>query len=172
MKEITQLKEVSFRFQRIDDVTLGGINLSALNTGRASPLQMLQLGSSIQRGELPLAFDVVLSAYNPPEHATNARMVAMDWRVYLENKPLASGQWEREVVIAPGDTAEIALPVQVNLVDIVQNNLQDAIELALSLAGKTEAPKQVKVEILPRFQTPLGTIQYPEPIVLFNREVG
>ncbi len=166
LKQMAQFREVSFRFDRIAHVALDGLTMEQLRQGKIGPMDIARVGLAMQQGQLPLSFSVVLEAKNPPDNGVTARLAEISWRVYLEDTPLAEGVLSEGITVPPGETVEVAVPVTVNVLDIVQNNLQDALALAGSLAGVGGAPRTVRVEVWPTIETPLGRFRYPKPVVL------
>ena len=166
IKEMAQFREVTFRVDRVEGVTLDGLQAHQLMEGDVSPIDVVRLGLAIKQGDLPLTFDVVLDAYNPPENGVTARLAELSWRVYLEDNPLVEGVLTEGIRILPGEEVEVAVPVTVNVLEVVQNNLPDALALARSLAGIGGTPRTLRIEVVPVIETPLGRFRYPEPIVL------
>ncbi|MDX1646584.1 MAG: hypothetical protein R3304_05535, partial [Longimicrobiales bacterium] len=105
-------------------------------------------------------------ARNPEDNAVDARLVQMDWTLFLEERETVSGVLDREIVLPRGAPTSVPVDVSLNLVEFYEGNARDLFELAQALAGVGGEPKDVALEALPTVQTALGPIRYPSPIRL------
>lgn len=48
----------------------------------------------------------------------------------------------------------------------------DLLQLAAGLAGVSERPTRVRLEVVPTVDTALGPIRYPRPLILLNTTAG
>jgi hypothetical protein len=111
-------------------------------------------------------------AENPAENSTEARLMRMDWTLLLQGRETLSGVFDHEVVLPPGQPADVPIVVSLNLLDFFEGSAQDMLELALSLSGQGGAPKDVELRATPVIDTPLGPMRFPQPITIVSRTVG
>lgn len=163
--QIGALQRVDFSLQGVTDVRLAGIDLSAVRSfSDLSFADAAALAAGVRDRDLPLALDLQVLAENPSDNYADARLVEMEWTLFLEGRETVSGVVDREVVLPRGEPTLVPVGVGLNLVDFYEGNARDLFELALSLAGVGGEPKEVGLEALPTVQTALGPIRYPEPI--------
>ena len=173
LRQVASLRLVDFALDRVTDVDLAGVPLDRLqNYEDLRPTDLARLAGALSRSEMPVAFDLHLAAENPPDNPVDARMLEMDWTLFLEGRETVSGVLNEEIVLPSGAVTDIPLSIRLDLVDFFGNNLRDLVELALSLSGQGGAPTNVRLEALPTIQTPLGPIRYSQPITIVSRDVG
>jgi hypothetical protein len=130
---------------------------------------LLRVGAAIARKELPLEAVLLVDASNPADNA-QARLVGLDWTLYLENRETVSGILDREYVLPPGEPVAVPVRVHLDLLEFFDGGLEEMVGLALALAGAGE-PTSVRLDALPSIETPLGPIRYPRPVRI-ETEVG
>ena len=173
LQEIAALRNVSFAIDRVADARLAGVELNRLkNYQDLSPGDILKLGRAVTRKELPLDFQLHLTAENPPDNSVQARLVKLDWTLLLDDAETISGVFDDDVVLPPGQPTDIAIPISLNLTDFFEHGVRDLVELALAVAGQGGEPKRIKLQAIPTVDTALGPIRYPEPITIISRQVG
>jgi hypothetical protein len=173
LQQIAALRQVDFAIDRVGDARLAGVSLDRVrNYQDLSALDIARIGSALARGDVPMEFQLHLSALNPADNSVAARLIQMDWTLLLENRETISGRIDREFVFEPGVPADVPLAISLDLADFFQHNAQDLIDLALAVAGAGGAPKQIALRAVPTIQTSLGPIRYPQPITIVSREVG
>lgn len=174
LREITALGQVDFALDRVTDMTLAGVDLSRVNS--YSDLRTSDLGrltTALMSGRMPLAFNLHVSAENPSENSVQARLIEMDWTLFLQKKETVAGRLEREVVLPPGQPTDIPLGISLDLVDFVEGSVVDLVELALAVAGDERGrPKEVELRARPTVQTAIGPIRYPDEITIVSQTVG
>ena len=173
IKEVAQLRNVDFSIDRVSNVSLSGIEMERVRSyNDLSVLDAARIGSAVVRKELPVEFQLHLMAENPQENSVNARLVQLEWTLFLEDQRTVSGMINDEQILLPGQPKDIPLLIQLDLFDFFNESARDLVELVLSVAGVGGAPKNIKIEALPTIQTPLGPIRYPRPITVLSRDVG
>ena len=172
LREVGQLRNVDFRLDRVTNARLAGVNLSQLERPEdLGPVDLLNIGNAVRRGEVPLSFSVVIEGTNPSDNSMNARMTELDWTLLLNERETISGAFAEETVLEPGVPTDIRFPVELNLVEFFDGGARDLVNLALSLAGEGP-PTNVQFQAEPTISTPLGRMRYPEPITIVHRTVG
>ncbi len=173
VQEIIALRSVDFQLDRVTDVRLAGISLA--NVRSSADLSLVdgaRVAAALATRELPLSFRVNLIAANPTSNRVTARLVRLQWTLFLEDTETISGQIPHEYELPPGQPTSIPIDVSLDLLDFYQRSGRDLIDLAMNLAGAGGAPKQVAVRAVPTVDTPLGAISYPRPITIVSGSVG
>ena len=173
LQELATLRDVRFAIDRVADVELAGVDLSRVRSYEdLSPTDVLRLGRAASRRTAPLAFTLHLAAENPPSNSVAARMVQMDWTLFLEGRETVSGVFNENVTLSPGEPTDVPISIQLDLVEFFGENLRDLVELALAVSGEGGQPKEVRLQAIPTIETPIGPIRYPQPITIVARELG
>ncbi len=173
VQEIIALRSVDFQLDRVTDVRLAGISLAHVRSSADLSLgDGARVAAALATRELPLSFRVNLIAANPTSNRVTARLVRLQWTLFLEDTETISGQIPHEYELPPGQPTSIPIDVSLDLLDFYQRSGRDLIDLAMNLAGAGGAPKQVAVRAVPTVDTPLGAISYPRPITIVSGSVG
>jgi hypothetical protein len=172
LREVSNLKDVRFRIDRVTDAQLAGISLAQVQSYEdLGGMDVARLGSALADGRLPLSFTLYVEATNPETNSLNARLTKMDWTLLLEDRETVSGVFDREVVLRPGAPTDVPVDVQLDLAKLFDENLQQLVSLATAVGGEGP-PTNVKLRVQPTIQTRLGPMQYPSPITVVSEEVG
>jgi len=172
LREVTNLRKVQFRIDRVADAQLAGVSLDRVQSYEdLRAADILQLTRAATSGDMPLAFTIMVEAENPPDNSVQARLVDMDWTLLLDDTETIQGRLEENVTLPPGEPALIPVPIELDLVRFFGNNARDLIELALAVAGEGD-PKTVTLRVRPSVDTLLGPMRYPESITVVRRDVG
>lgn len=164
------LRHVDFSLEGTSGGTLAGIPIqSTRSLGDLRALDVVRIGAAVSKGELPLEGVILVSAFNPVDNA-QARLVGMDWTLFLDDRETVSGALDQEYVLPPGEPVTIPVRVRLDLLDFFDEQLEEVVALALAVAGAGEA-RRVRLEATPSIQTRWGPIRYPEPVRI-EHEVG
>ncbi|MEZ4698823.1 MAG: hypothetical protein R2834_00715 [Rhodothermales bacterium] len=173
LKEIANLRNVDFSLDRLTDIDLAGVRLDAVRSYRdLSAGDLFKLTTAAARRDLPLRFNLHVAALNPESNKVAARLVRMDWTLFLEERETISGVFNQEQVLNPGQLVDIPVSIDLELMSFFDKNARDIVELVLSLSGEGGSAKNIRLQAIPVIDTVLGPIRYPDPIVIVNREVG
>ncbi len=173
LKEIANLRHVDFSLDRLSGLNLAGVSLQNVRSYRdLSAGDLFKLTTAVARRDLPLRFNLHVAALNPETNSVAARLVRMDWTLFLEDRETISGVVDQEQVLNPGQPVDIPVAIDLELLSFFDKNAQDLVDLVLSLSGEGGAPKNVRLQAIPVIDTVIGPIRYPDPIVIVNREVG
>jgi hypothetical protein len=173
LRGVEALREVDFRLDRVADVRLAGVAVRDVHSvDDLDTAQGAQFAAAALMGDLPLDCIVVLRATNPPSNAVTAELMRMDWTLLLDGRKAAAGRMDRRYSIAPGETQDIAVPVAVNLGDLLRHHGPRLLRLALALAGEGSSPVDVTLRVVPLIDTPLGTMRSPIPITIMRKTIG
>ena len=172
LQQVANLRQVDFSIDDVERASLAGVDLGRVRSAddlRASDL--LRLTRAVAGGEAPLAFTLVLGADNPAENSADARLVQMDWTLFLDDRETVSGTFDQNVLIPSGERRAVPIPMRLDLVEFFDRGAQDLVELALAVAGEG-GEKNVRLRARPTIDTPLGPIRYPQAITILSQGVG
>src|SRR5678815_2542936 len=166
-RQIAVLRTVRFDFAGVSDVRLAGVRIDDILTfNNLSVTDGARLGVAVASHRMPLDLVVHLDATNPAENTVTARMVDLDWSLFIEDHHAFDGGLAGAVAIAPGRTADVPLTVGLDLFEISSGTARDLFDLALAIAGRGAVRKDLRLELRPTIDTPLGPIRYPAPVVV------
>ena len=172
IREVTQLRNVDFQIDRVTETTLANVPVERLqNYGDLSAAEVLRLSNAAASGEVPLDFTLQLRAENPSENNVAARLVEMDWTLFLNDTETISGVFDGPTTLSPGVPQIIGIPVRVDLVQFFGRNLRDLVNVAQAVSGRGEA-QVLELKAQPTIQTAIGPIRYPNEISIVRRAVG
>jgi len=106
------------------------------------------------------------SGSDEPFLFATARMVALDWNLFIENRQALAGGLGNPVTISPGVTADLPLTVHVDLVQLGSGGARDLFDLGLAIAGRGTLQKDLRIELAPTIETPLGPMRYAMPVTV------
>ncbi len=173
LREIAALRLVDFAIDNVTDARLAGVEIQRIRSYEdLSATDVFRLGRAVANQELPFQFRLNIAARNPEENQVQARLVRMAWALFLEDRETISGVIDQDYVLPPGLTTTIPLTIEVDLVDFFDRNLEDLVELALAVSGQGGEPKNVALRATPTIDTPIGAMEYPQPITIVSRDVG
>jgi len=173
VRQLTALKQVTFAIEGVRGIRLAGVPLD--NVRRPSDVNALdaaRIGAAVLNHRIPLEFDIHVGGTNPADNPTTARLVRLQWTLDLNGHETVSGIIDTAYTFAPGITTDVRVPIRLDLAQFFQNSAQDALDLALGLAGLGSRPTEVVIRAVPTIDTPLGAITYPSPITIVRRTVG
>lgn len=173
LQQIAQLRNVDFAIDRASQANLAGVDLDRYEGyGDLRPLDIARIGSAIAEGNLPLDFTLHLAARNPDENNVAARLVRMDWTLFLEDRETISGQYDNEILLPPGEVTDVPINISLDLMRFFGDNIRDMVDIALAATGQGGSPRRLHLEATPIIDTRLGPIRYPQPITIVSRDLG
>jgi hypothetical protein len=174
LQELKALSNVDFSINRVADTNLAGLSLDSIqNYNDVKATDVLKIANAIRKKELPFAFTLHLTGENPPNNQVQARLIRLDWTLFLDEKETINGIFNDEVVLPPGTPVDIPITMQLDLYQFFGDNARDLIELALNVSGHGGGePSKIRLTAQPSINTPLGTLRYPGTINIVNKEVG
>lgn len=163
LQEFAALRDVEFSLAGTTDGSLAGVSIDSVRSfSDLSALDVARVGAAFAAGELPFETTLLVRAANPPDNS-RARLVALDWTLFIDDRETVSGALDEEHVLPPGEPVSVPVRVQLDLLDFFDRQLEQVAGLALAAAGAGE-PARIHLEAIPSVQTPLGVIRYPEPV--------
>lgn len=173
LREVASLRKVDFDLDRVSNVRLAGIDVSRIRSYEdLGMMDVARLTAAVATKKLPLDLVVHVRAENPPENRVQARLVRLDWTLFLDDHETVSGIFDEPVAFEPGEARDLPVTVSLDLVQFFDKSARDLVELALALSGQGGAPKRISLKATPTIDTALGPIRYPNPITIVSREVG
>lgn len=167
IQQFTALGQVDFNINRLGDGLLAGIDLNRVHSyNDLNPIDAARLITAVARGEMPLGFTLHLDATNPSSNSAAARLVQLDWTLFIDDTETVSGIFNDDRLINPGETADIPISMELDLVRFFGSNARDIIDLALNLAGAGGNPARVSLRARPTVNTAIGPISYPGYITI------
>src|SRR5262249_7245475 len=174
LRGVEALRQLDFTLDRVADVHVAGVAVRDMHSvdDLDTAAEGAQLAAAALMGDLPLDCTIVLRATNPPSNSVTAELMRMDWTLLLDGRKAAAGRMDRRYSIAPGETQDIAVPVAVNLGDLLRHHARRLLRLALALAGEGSSPVDVTLRVVPLIDTPIGTMRSPVPITIMRKTIG
>lgn len=172
MSQIRAFERVDFSIAGISQVRLAGVDLSGVR--QFTQLTFVDAGyvaAGFRDGNLPLTFEVQVAGDNPSDNG-DARLVRMEWTLFLEDRETVSGLVAEEHFFPSGQSTTFPLVVQLNLFDFFEGSARDLFELALSFTGMGGESKTLMLQALPVVETAFGPLVYREPIRIEARDIG
>ncbi len=165
LQQMSALRFVAFEFDHIGEVRLAGVPIGAgtrfTNLGVADAAR---IGAAISMRDVPFECDVHVRATNPVDNRVTARLVNVDWKLFLDERETVGGTMSRAVAIEPGRTADVPVAVRFDLMRLATGGARDVFDLALAIAGYGAVAKDVRLELVPTIDTTLGPIRYTSPV--------
>lgn len=163
LQELAALRDVEFSLAGTSGGTLAGVDIGAVRSyDDLGVLDVARIGAAFAAGRLPLETTLLVRAANPADNS-RARLVALDWTLFIDDRETVSGALDQEYVLPPGQPVDVPVRVSLDLLDFFDRQLEQVANLALAAAGAGE-PTRIHLEAIPSVQTPLGVIRYPEPV--------
>jgi hypothetical protein len=173
LQQLAALRDVDFSVEGISDLRLAGVDVSGARSYADLGLADAgRLARAATEGELPMDFRVHLTALNPADNSVDARLVRMEWTLFLQERETVSGVFAEETLLPRGEPTDVPIAVSLDLIDFFEGSARDLLDLALNLAGRGGTPTEVTLRAVPTVDTALGPIRYPQPITIVSREVG
>jgi hypothetical protein len=173
LQQMTALRSVDFALDRVADIRLAGIEMARVESYTDLSFgDGARLVAAVANGQLPLAFDLHVTAHNQDANAVTARLVRMQWIAFLEGRETVSGTVDREYLLPPGEPQDIPIRIELDVLEFFEGNAQDLFELVQNLTGTGGEPKEVALRAVPTIETSIGPISYPQPITIVAGEIG
>lgn len=168
VNQLVALRNMTFDFAGISDVRIAGIPVrEGARFGSLSVQDAARLSVAVASNAVPLELIAHVNATNPQSNAATARMTALDWSLFVEDRRALSGGIDHEFSVPPGRTTDLALPVRFDLLQLLDGGgARDFYELALAIAGQGDIHKNLRLELVPTIETSLGAMRFPGPIVV------
>ena len=167
IQQIVALHRVTFAFSNVSDVRVAGVPVEdGSSFSRLSLADAARIAAAVVAKDVPLDLVAHVNATNPRENTVKASMVGLDWTFFVEERRMLSGQLSHIVTIEPGATVDVPLGVRLDLLSLAGGGARDLYDMALAVAGHGSVQKELRLELVPTIQTPMGPMQFPSPVVV------
>ncbi len=167
MQELAALRSCTFEFAGVSDVRLVGIEIGpGASFNSLGMADAARLAAALLAKQVPLEMVAHVDATNPAANKVDARMVNLDWKLFVEQHQALTGRVAEAVSIAPGHTEDVPLAVRIDLVQLSSGGARDIFDVALAIAGQGVVRKDLRLELVPTIETSMGPIRYPAPLVV------
>ncbi len=177
-KSIVNLSRLKFKIGIVNNVRLADISLDGKRKMTDfSPFDGIKLTSAITKGSLPISFILNIDVKNPNDGtggyaATNASLVSLPYRLYVDDKEILTGNISSPVTI-PGTGEATVIPLAINF-DLIKNikdhGFESLVNLALNIAGTGNGNSRLTIYTKPTVNTVLGDITYPGELKIVDKE--
>lgn|GEM_PF-54313 len=168
LQEVAAVRRLEFAFERVASVRLAGVALDGrTRLADLGAADAARLAAAVARREVPVELVAHVSARNPARNAVAARLVRVGWTLFVGERRTVGGTVEGERRIAPGESAEVPIAARFELFELAAGGgARDLFDLARAIAGHGPAPADVRLELAPTVETPLGPMRWPAPVVV------
>ncbi len=171
-RQYLSLRQVAFNIDRVQGVRLAGVSLDRVRQpSDISPFDYARITAAVLRHQVPLEFDLHVLGDNPQDNNTTARLMRFAWTLSLNGHETVNGVLDTVYTFPPGMRTDVRIPIQLDLARFFDQSANDALDLALGLAGLSSRQTDIELKAVPTIDTPLGPIQYPNPIIV-RRTIG
>ncbi len=175
-KTMVNFSRLKFKLKKIKNFKLANFSINGKSSVKDfNPLAVINLTADITRGELPVSFNLIVTAKNPNSgkgfSSTEITIEEFPWTLYINGEKTVSGTLNKAITV-PGmrEQKDISLNVRFNLMKLLKNKgVGDIIDYALSLGGK-KSLSNLKLVAEPVLGTPIGNIGYPESITIISKD--
>ena len=92
LQQMAALKDVKFDLDGVAQPFLAGVDLQRVRGyNDLRPTDLLRLTNAISSRKLSLTFTLLVGAENPADNPVTARMLQLDWTLFLEDRETISG---------------------------------------------------------------------------------
>lgn len=167
LSQVAALRRVAFAFDRVSDVRVAGIDVARfVSYGDLGAVDVARLAAAVLDKEVPLDMIVHVRAQNPAENDVTARLVGMDWTLFVRDRETVSGSHPEDLLLPPGQPVDVPLATSIDLMKLADGRARDMFDLAVAIAGHGSTTVPIRLEMLPAIETPVGKFRYPQPIVI------
>lgn len=166
LQSLAALSQVRFDLDGVSGLRLAGVDLDRVRGfDELSLADAGRIGTAVVNRRLPLEATLQVAAQNPDENP-EARLLALDWTLFLRDRQTVSGGLDQELLLPAGARTPVPVRVSLDLMEFFDGSSRDMVDLALSLVGAGSEPVEVRLEAVPTVQTAVGPIRYPRPLTL------
>ncbi|MBQ0016292.1 MAG: LEA type 2 family protein [Bacteroidales bacterium] len=130
VKGVANLANCKFALKNVSNITLAGVNLKQITSGKISVADGLLLTTAVLQKSVPLAMNVNVNVTNPTKQQAN--VTKMDWTLGIEGTQVAQGVNTASCVVPANATAIVPVGVAT---DVYQLFSSRGVESLKSFAG-------------------------------------
>jgi hypothetical protein len=170
LREVAALRTVAFAIDRVSDVRIAGIAIDRVNGySDLGTLDVARLAASVAAKQVPLDLVIHVQAENPKDNDVTARLVGLDWKLFISDRETVTGRHTGTFLLPPGQPVDVPVSASLELTRFFGGGGRELFDLALALAGRGNTPASVRLEAMPTIETPLGPMRFPTPIRIERR---
>ncbi len=170
---IKNFSKLQFKLESVNDYKIADISVSEKSQLKDfNAFEILKLSGEFATGRLPVSFRLNVEVKNPNKAESSGgvdiTLKEFPWTLYIDDNETISGSIGSPVVIPGGiETEIIPLEIKLDLMKFFSNkNFDSILNLALKLSGGESSSSSIKLVASPKLGTPIGDMQYPEPITI------
>lgn len=165
--EVSAPRRMEFALDRVADARIAGVTLKpGLHYSDLGITDMARLAGAVRAGAMPIEMTVHVRAENPADNPVAARLVDLDWTLFVEDREALAGSVEGGAAMPPGAAVDLPLAVRFDLLGFGHRGARDLFDLAIGITGLGGTPRDLRLELMPTIETRLGPVAYPRPIVV------
>ncbi len=180
MDAVKDIGKLKFKLHSVTDVKLCGINLD--DKKKISDFDLIDLGvlvSAFANNDFPVEMIINIEAKNnSPElmdsDYDDVKIKTFPWKLYLNDNLTAMGNITKPVSVpGKGRTTLMSIDADFDLLQVFRGmGYKKLARLVLGI-GKRDASESTKIKITakPTVETILGDYEYPEEIVLIQKDI-
>ena len=159
--QIEKLKNCEFRLERIEGMSIDGINLSRMRSfndlGFINATKILQ---DLSKGFLPSEFTIIFSVSNP--NKTMASMEKFEYIIMLDETEIVTGSSNDRIEIPANGSTEFTLTAKADISKLLkQNSIAALMELANSMNKENAIENRVRIKVKPYIRIGKKLLKYP-----------
>lgn len=172
LSQVAALHQVEFRLDRVSGATLAGVPLAGKQSyGDLGALDIARLVAAVTTKHVPLAMTIHVEGTNPASNSVTARLIQMDWTLFIDDVETVSGRLDRQFQFAPGQPTDVPIVVELDLWEFFGGRAEDLFAIAMGASGAGGRTLNLALKATPTIDTPLGPIRYPSPLTIVQRDV-
>ena len=173
LSQVAALRQVEFRLDRASGASLAGVALEGKDSySDLGAVELARLVAAVTTKTVPLTMTVHVEGTNPASNNVTARLLEMDWTLFVDDVETVSGSLDRQFQFAPGQPTDVPIAVELDLWDFFGGRAEDLFDIALGASGAGWRKLDLALRATPTIDTPLGPIRYPTPITIVHKEVS
>ncbi len=170
LQQIVNLRDVDFFLDGTSAGRLAGVPIDRLSRFEdLRPSDLVQLAQALADGRLPLSFTLHVGVSNPASNGVAASLLALDWRLMIDDRETVSGRVTETTPLEPGQVSDLPVPIRLDLLRFFEDDLRELVDVALDAAGEDGEGASLRLLVRPTLQTPLGPIEFPDEITITRR---
>jgi hypothetical protein len=167
LSELATLHTVRFALDHVDGVRIAGVRIDGERRWvDLQPSELSALTAAALERRVPLDLVLHVRAENPAENTVSARLVDLDWKLFIGERETVSGKLPGSHLLPPGQPVDVPVGASLDLVQFFSGGARELFDVARAIAGGGGPTQDIRLEAMPTIQTSLGPIRYPAPIVI------
>ncbi len=167
IKEMKQFSKCQFRYKKIENINLNGINVQDVNSlENLNFMKIAKLTQDLLTGnDINLKFNYLLEVKNP--NNKKASINGLEWIAFVDDKKLVEGEIDKPIEVEANKTKIIPIEINVNLLDVFSKDIGKSIlNYGFNLVDKNGNPARVTLKVKPIILVAGIPIKYPSYFTL------